>query len=59
MNVVICPFCGVVSEVRHETEEACIEALQTEIARTRRVLEQTSGPPRPRPVAEDTDPQPT
>jgi hypothetical protein len=34
-----CPFCGVATETRHETQRACIEALHSEIARTRRVLE--------------------
>ena len=41
-----CPFCGVSTETRHETQQACIEALHSEIARTRRVLEHVSeGPP--------------
>lgn len=42
MNAVTCPFCGVVSEVRHETQQACIQALRAEIVHTRRVLEQTT-----------------
>ena len=35
----VCPFCDVVTDVPHQTQEACIDALQQEIARTRRVLE--------------------
>lgn len=42
MNAVTCPFCGVVSDVRHQTQQACIQALQAEIVHTRRILEQTS-----------------
>lgn len=37
-----CPFCGVATETRHETQQACIEALHSEIARTRRVLEKVT-----------------
>ena len=33
-----CPFCGVVTETPHETQEGCIEALHAEIARVRDVL---------------------
>jgi hypothetical protein len=33
-----CPYCGVSSEVAHETQEACIEALRAEITRVREVL---------------------
>ena len=45
-----CPFCGVVTEIPHETQAGCIEALHAEIARMRAVLEQlrsavVSGPP--------------
>jgi hypothetical protein len=35
-----CPFCGVVSETPHETQESCIAVLQAEIARTRALLGQ-------------------
>ena len=38
MKFVVCPFCGVASEVAHPSQEACIEALQFEIARTRAIL---------------------
>jgi hypothetical protein len=33
-----CPFCGVVTDVPHETQEGCIEALHVEIARMRTIL---------------------
>ena len=44
-----CPFCGVATTTRHETQQACIEALNSEIAQTRRVLENVteSHPPEP------------
>lgn len=34
----VCPFCGVMTDVPHETQEGCIEALQAEIARMRALL---------------------
>jgi hypothetical protein len=33
-----CPFCGVSADVAHETQEACIEALNVEIRRMRELL---------------------
>ncbi len=33
-----CPFCGVATSVPHETQEACITALHTEIGRMRAIL---------------------
>jgi len=39
MKVHVCPFCSVVSVVPHQSQQACIQALQTEIAQTRQVLE--------------------
>lgn len=41
MKAWICPFCNVVSVVPHESQQACIQALQIEIERTRQVLECT------------------
>ena len=38
MKFTVCPFCGVVSETAHDSQQACIEALQSEIERTRQVL---------------------
>ena len=45
-----CPFCGVATEVPHETQEGCIQALHAEIARMRAVLDhvytvEVPGPP--------------
>jgi|tagenome__1003787_1003787.scaffolds.fasta_scaffold17294266_1 hypothetical protein len=37
-----CPFCGVVSDVPHETQDACIEALNAEIGRVRTLLQHTT-----------------
>jgi coproporphyrinogen III oxidase-like Fe-S oxidoreductase len=34
-----CPFCGVATDVPHETQEGCIEALHDEIARMRGILD--------------------
>jgi hypothetical protein len=45
MKPTVCPFCGVVSESRHDSQEACIHALQSEIDHTRQVLAQTSNCP--------------
>ena len=42
MKFTVCPFCGVVSESAHDSQEACIQALQSEIDRTRRVLTQVA-----------------
>jgi hypothetical protein len=35
---IVCPFCGVSTDVPHETQEGCIEALHAEIARVRELL---------------------
>ena len=65
MKFTVCPFCGVVSESAHDSQEACIRALQSEIERTRRVLIQVtehrlpSGSPDTRPRDSKDDPQPT
>jgi hypothetical protein len=40
----VCPFCGVVSAIPHESQQVCVDALAAEIARLRQVLE------RPRPT---------
>jgi hypothetical protein len=39
-----CPFCGVATDVPHETQEGCIEALQAEIDRMRGILRHVKGP---------------
>ena len=35
----VCPFCGLVGDAAHDSQQACIEALQREIDRTRQLLE--------------------
>lgn len=65
MKSTVCPFCGVVSESAHDSQEACIRALQYEIQRTRQILtqvDQSARRPRIAPVAEpneDETPQPS
>ncbi len=39
MTAKACPFCGLVTDVPHETQQGCIDALQDEIARVREILE--------------------
>jgi hypothetical protein len=62
MVVTFCPFCGLGTGLPHETQEACIAALNEEIARMRLVVsrlrvgsaDDVSGDnPNPRPAAED------
>jgi len=48
MTPTTCPFCGLATDVPHNTQEGCIEALQAEIARIRHVLEHVT-PAEPRP----------
>ena len=50
-----CPFCGIVSEVPHETQEGCIEALQAEISRMRDILQSVKGPGLAAPTVQDRD----
>lgn len=44
MKATNCPFCGVVTDVAHNTQEGCIEALHDEILRMRQLLEQVRPP---------------
>jgi hypothetical protein len=39
MNAPPCPFCELVTETPHETQQGCIDALKGEIARVRGILE--------------------
>ena len=48
-----CPFCGIVTDVPHETQQGCIEALQAEIARMRGILQYVKGPGLAGPAGED------
>lgn len=38
MGFTICPFCGIASDQAHDSQEACIDALQHEIDTTRELL---------------------
>ena len=42
--VTSCPFCGVGTDLPHETQEACIAALHAEIARMRQVVDRLNAP---------------
>ena len=44
MMMASCPFCGVGTDLPHETQEACIAALQVEIARMRQVVDRLHTP---------------
>jgi hypothetical protein len=39
MHETPCPFCGVLIDLPHETQEACIAALHVEIARVRAIVD--------------------
>ena len=39
-----CPFCGTGTDLPHETQEACIASLHSEISRIRRIVEGLNGP---------------
>ena len=57
----VCPFCGVITELPHENQQGCVAALAEEIARLRRVLEQSepTGVPGPLDIDEPSpDPDP-
>ena len=55
----VCPFCGVVTEMPHENQQGCVAALAEEIARLRRVLEQSEPASVPGPVeTEDASQEP-
>jgi uncharacterized Zn finger protein (UPF0148 family) len=37
--VTSCPFCGATTDLPHHSQEACIAALQEEIALTRKIVD--------------------
>jgi hypothetical protein len=43
----VCPFCGIATELPHETQLACIDALQAEISRVREMVEKRREPEEP------------
>jgi hypothetical protein len=44
MRVTACRFCGVPTDVPHETQELCIAALQDEVARMRDMVTRVKKP---------------
>jgi hypothetical protein len=44
MKARVCPFCDLVSDEPHHTQQACIDALQKEIAQTRKILARRAQP---------------
>ncbi len=52
----VCPFCGVVTEIPHENQQGCLEALAAEIARLRSVLEHSEPVVVPGPPPEPDEP---
>jgi hypothetical protein len=52
-SVRACPFCGLATDVNHESQEGCIAALHTEIARMRRILSLSKPAGAPPSVQED------
>jgi hypothetical protein len=45
--MIVCPFCGLATELPHETQAACIDALQMEISRVREIVEKRREPEEP------------
>lgn len=48
-----CPFCGVATDVPHESQEGCIAALHSEIGRMRGILATLRPAGIPQPERED------
>jgi hypothetical protein len=48
MRVTACPFCGVPTDVPHETQALCIAALHGEIALMRAMVRRVKDPQRER-----------
>ena len=57
----ICPYCGVSTDVAHESQEGCIKALNAEVARMREVLNHVRSVKVPGPlnVEREEEPDPT
>ena len=55
----LCPFCGVVTETPHESQQGCLTALAAEIARLRAVVDHVQSARVPSPALhlhEDDEP---
>ncbi len=59
MRVTACPFCGVPTDVPHETQELCIKALHGEVSRMRDMVGRVKGPPRVTEVTTDEPQNPS
>lgn len=55
MKAILCPFCGMATDVPHESQDGCIAALQAEIARTRQILQNVTEPLRAPAIASDDE----
>jgi len=53
-----CPFCGVDTDVAHESQEGCIQALNAEITRVRELLHQVRSVAVPGPPDIEDDEEP-
>jgi hypothetical protein len=51
-----CPFCGVVTETPHESQQGCLAALAGEIQRLRSVLDHVQSAKVPVPPADEEEP---
>ena len=51
----VCPFCGVITEMPHENQQICLEALAAEIARLRSVLEHSASTAVPTPPQDEPE----
>ena len=54
-----CPFCGIVADEPHQSEEACIAALHAEIDRVREVVDCMRSTAVPVPAEPVDEPEPT
>jgi hypothetical protein len=52
----LCPFCGVVTETPHESQQGCLAALAAEITRMRAVLDHVQSAKVPSPPEDDGQP---
>jgi len=53
----LCPFCGVVTETPHESQQGCLAALAAEIARLRGVLDHVQSTKVPTPAPDGDQPE--
>jgi hypothetical protein len=56
--VTSCPFCGASTDLPHDSQEACIAALQEEIALTRRIVDRVKSHAHANPGDDQNDQKP-